>query len=328
MTTPPPTADSDDLAAALAARTASGSAPSVLQALSWYRLPLSIIVENAVGLVALVYLVGWHGVSGTDVAIFAAAYLLGMVGVEVGLHRYFSHRAFAAKPLLQDALAILGAMAGQGTVLMWAVAHRKHHRFTDRDGDPHSPVPRGAGPRATLRGLWHAHFGWYFVPASASSFRDYHRYARDLITDRRLMWVDGHVWTWVALGLLLPAAAGLALTGTLDGAVTALLWGGPIRMLVVDNMTWGVNSLAHTFGDRPYASRDRSANLGWLALPSLGASWHNNHHAFPGSARTALARGQLDPGYWSIRVFAALGLAQLAKPRDEEKNAPAESSGA
>lgn len=299
--------------------TSSEARDGVSRAWFDHRLQLSIIVLNVTGLVAFVVLVGWHGVSRTDLAIFVSTYVLGMLGVEVGLHRHFSHRAFEATPPLRLALAVLGAMGGQGSALVWATTHRKHHRFSDGGSDPHSPVPRGPGLAATLTGLWHAHFGWYVADASAIHFRDYHRYSRDLTTDRSLMRADQHVWTWVGLGLLLPALAGCLITGTLDGTLTAFLWGGPIRILFVDNVTWGVNSLAHTYGKRPFASRDRSSNLAWLAVISLGASWHNSHHVFPASARTALLPRQIDPGFWCIRLFEVLGLAhsvQVADPRD------------
>lgn len=319
MTNATSSGESDECAAPTTGGATAGGAPGVLRVLYWYRLPLSILLENVTALLALIYLVGWHGVSRTDLVIFSAMYVLGMLGVEVGLHRYFSHRAFEATPSLRAGLAILGGMAGQGSVLAWAVNHRKHHRFADRDADPHSPTPRGAGVAGTLGGLWHAHFGWYFSAPAAVSFDDLRRYARDLLTDRRLMGVDAHVWSWVALGMLVPGAAGLLLTRTWGGALTALLWGGPIRMLFVDNVTWAVNSLAHTYGETPFPNRDRSTNLGWLAVPSLGASWHNNHHAFPASARVSLERHQIDPGFWCIRLFERLGLAsavQVARPRD------------
>lgn len=278
-----------------------------------YRLPLTMVALNVSGLVALVTLVGVHGVSRIDLAIFAVMYFLGMLGLEVGMHRHFSHRAFVATPPLRHALAVLGAMGGQGSALLWATNHRKHHRFADRDGDPHTPTPRGDGVLGRGRGLWHAHFAWHFRTVAAIDARDLYRYARDLVTDRELMRVDRRFWTWLALGLLTPALAGLALTGTVDGMLTAFLWGGPIRILFVDNVVWAVNSVAHAFGSRPFPTRDRSTNLAWLAALSLGAGWHNTHHAFPSSARTALLRGQLDPGYWCIRAFVALGLASAAQ---------------
>ena len=274
-----------------------------------YRLPLAMLVLNVVGAVALVYLVGWHGVSGTDLAVFATTYLLGIAGIELGMHRLFSHRAFVATPRLRVALAVLGAMGCQGSAVLWATSHRKHHRFTDRDGDPHTPLGRGTGPGGVLRGWWHAHFAWHFRAVDAIDLRDLHRYARDLITDRMLMRVDRHAWTWVALGLLVPAALGLAITRSVDGALTALLWGGPIRILLVDNVVWAINSLGHTSGRRPFATRDRSTNVAWLVPLTLGGAWHNNHHAFPASACTALAPTQIDPGFWCIRALAALGLA-------------------
>lgn len=291
-----------------------------------YRLPLSMVAFNVTGAVSLVVLVGWHGVSAVDLAIFATTYLLGMIGLEVGMHRCFSHRAFAPSRGLRNALVVLGAMGGQGSALVWATNHRKHHRFADRDGDPHSPRPQGTGGRGSLRGLWHGHFAWHFREAAGLGLGDFHRYSRDLATDRELMWIDRHFWRWVALGLLMPGGVGLVWSGTADGAITAFLWGGPIRIFFVDNVVWLVNSVAHAYGARPWESRDRSTNVPWLVLPSLGAGWHNAHHAFPASARTALEPGQADPGYWLIRAFEVAGLAtdvQVATPREQPRSADA-----
>lgn len=294
-------------------------APRPLFALLYaYQVPLSIIVINVVGTLSLVALVTLHGVSWTDLAVFVTTYVLGMLGIEVGMHRYFSHRAFEATPALRTALLVLAAMGGQGSALVWTTTHRRHHRFADTDSDPHSPKPRGSGIAGALRGLWHGHFAWYFRDATGVTFKEIHRYSRDLVTDRRLMMLDSHFWSWVGLGMLLPALAGLAITGTVAGAITAFFWGGPIRMLFVNNVVWAVNSIAHAFGKQPYETRDDSRDVAWLAIPSLGASWHNTHHAFPGSARTALRPEQIDPGFWFVAAFEALGLAhrvQVAKPR-------------
>lgn len=292
------------------------------------RLPLAMVALNVSGAAALVYLVGRHGVSRTDLAVFATSYLLGVVGIELGMHRLFSHRSYVATPRLRAVLAVLGTMGGQGSPVVWATTHRKHHHFADRDGDPHSPRARGMGARAALRGFWHAHFAWHFRAADAIDLRDLHRYGRDLVTDPMLRSVDRHAWSWVALGLALPAAAGLAVTGTVDGAVTAFFWGGPIRILCIDNVLWTVNSLGHTSGRRPFATRDRSSNLAWLVPFSLGAGWHNNHHAYPASACTALSRAQVDPGFWCLRALVALRLAHsLVRPHADDAGGTARRDG-
>jgi len=324
MTVNAPTNETREHLEAEHAVPAAGARSQLLARAHAYRLPLAMTVLNLAGIVSLVALVGFHGVSRVDVAIFLVMYFLGMLGLEVGMHRHFAHRAFAARPPLRLALAVLGAMGGQGSALLWATNHRKHHRFSDREGDPHSPSSRGTGLVGRLRGLWHGHFAWHFR-VSAIDVHDLYRYARDLTTDRALMRVDRHPWWWLGLGLLAPAVFGLAITGTVDGTVTAFLWGGPIRILLVDQVVWAVNSIAHSFGARPFAARDQSTNVAWLAALSLGAGWHNTHHAFPASARTALLRGQLDPGYWCIRAFAALGLAdavQVASHRPDDREAP------
>lgn len=235
-----------------------------------FRLPISMTVLNVTGLSALVYLVVWHGVSATDVCVFIAMYVLGMLGLEVGMHRHFSHAAFAASPGLRITLGILGSMGGQGSALLWAINHRKHHRFADRESDPHSPASRGSGFGAALRGWWHGHFAWHFRETSSIDRRELLRYGRDLITDRKLMAVDRHFWTWVALGMLLPATAGLLVTGTLDGTVTAFLWGGPIRIFVVDNVVWAsTRSHIHEVTAHSRPEIEVPTSSGWYPSPSV-----------------------------------------------------------
>jgi len=288
--------------------------------LSAYRLPLSMVAFNVTGAASLVWLCGWRGVSATDLVVFGTMYLLGVIGLEIGMHRYFSHRAFEVTPALRNALVILGSMGGQGSALVWATNHRKHHRFADQDGDPHSPRPRGEGRIGVLRGLVHGHFTWHFAEATSMGMRDLHRYGRDLVSDRDLMRVDRYFWRWVALGMVVPAIAGLAVTRTLDGAFTAFLWGGPVRVFAVDNAIWMINSVAHSCGPAPFDARDRSRNVWWLVVPLLGGGWHNTHHAFPGSARMALLPGQIDPGFWIIRALECLGQAhslRVAQPRGD-----------
>lgn len=271
-----------------------------------------MLALNAGGLVALPLLIGFRTVTAADLAIFLAMYVLAMVGLEIAMHRGFAHRAFESSRPFEAVLAVLGCMAGQGPVLLWATNHRKHHRFADQDADPHCPAPRGGGLVGVVRGLWHGHFAWHFRPGSAIDFRDYHRYARDLTTDRLLLRIDRFYWGWVALGLVVPALAGFAASGTPMGAFTGFLWGGPIRILVTDNIIWSINSIGHRFGRRPFSEKDRSTNVAWLAAISFGASWHNNHHAFPGSARVGFG-SQVDPAYWVIRFFERVGLVRSVR---------------
>jgi stearoyl-CoA desaturase (delta-9 desaturase) len=245
-------------------------------------------------------LLHWH-----DLVVFAVMYLATALGVTVGFHRHLTHRAFTAGKRTRATLAILGSAAIEGPVIAWVADHRKHHTFSDEAGDPHSPhVGHGGGVRGTLRGLFHAHLGWLFIHTERALKE---RYARDLIEDPVINWVNRTFFLWVVAGLLAPFLLGMALGGSVAAGLTGLLWGGLIRMLVVHHVTYSVNSLCHVFGRKDYATRDESRNLAWLALPTLGEAWHNNHHAFPTSAFHGLGR-QVDVSGIVIRVLERLGL--------------------
>jgi stearoyl-CoA desaturase (delta-9 desaturase) len=203
--------------------------------------------------------------------------------------------------------AVLGAMAVEGSVIEWVATHRKHHRFSDCPGDPHSPhTDLAPGWRGAVRGLAHSHVGWMFRGKDIANPR---RYAKDLLADRDMRIISRAFPLWVVAGLVLPFGLGLALTGSLVGGLTGLLWGGVVRILLVHHATFSINSLCHFFGRRPFATGDESRNLAWLAAITMGESWHNNHHAFPTSARHGLRWWQLDPGAW---VISALGRSRLA----------------
>jgi stearoyl-CoA desaturase (Delta-9 desaturase) len=267
-------------------------------------------------------LVGW-----TDLAIFIALYLLTGLGITVGFHRLFTHRAFETYRPVKYAIAVLGSMAVQGPVIGWVADHRKHHAHTDEEGDPHSPhVGHGGGSgwRGTLRGLWYAHVGWLFDYASGT---DAKRYAPDLLEDRGMVLISRAFPFIVTLGLVIPFAAGWALTGELAGALTALLWGGFVRIFLLHHVTWSINSICHFFGRRRFATEDRSTNVFWLSLVSFGESWHHNHHAFPRSALHGLRWWEVDVGGWVIRAMKRLGLAWnvvlITKERQQQKLAAA-----
>ncbi len=250
----------------------------------------------------------WNGLlSWTDLVAFALFYSLAILGVTVGYHRLFTHRSFRAHPAVRGAFAILGSMAVEGSVIAWVANHRKHHAFADREGDPHSPhVDHGEGLRGAVKGLVHAHFGWLLSHGQRAAPR---RFARDLLADPMVRAIDRTFALWLALGLALPLAFGWVVGGTVDAALTALLWGGAVRIFVLHHMTYSINSLCHFFGRRPFATTDESRNLAWLAIPTFGEAWHNNHHAFPRSAMHGHKPWQLDPGGIVIRALERVGLA-------------------
>jgi stearoyl-CoA desaturase (delta-9 desaturase) len=242
----------------------------------------------------------------SDLVVLAITYTLTGLGVTVGFHRLFTPRSFKTGRGLRFLLAALGSAAIEGPLIEWVSNHRKHHQFSDEAGDPHSPHHHGRGVRGALRGLLHAHFGWILGGGAMATPE---RYAKDLLEDPVARFVDRSFVVWLLAGLALPFALGAALTGTLAGALTALLWGGAVRIFLLHHATFSINSLCHYFGRRPYATGDESRNLAWLSLPTLGEAWHNNHHAFPTSARHGQSRWQLDPSWWVIRGLARSGLA-------------------
>ena len=266
-------------------------------------------------------------VSPTDLAILAVMYLVTATGITVGYHRLLTHRSFRTHKPTEYLFAFFGSMAVQGSVIAWVADHRKHHAHTDVEGDPHSPhVGHGDGVGGVLRGLWHAHTGWLL---SEHGRADWKKYAPDLYEDPGMRFLNRRFVSLVLLGLALPALVGFLLTGTLLGAATGLLWGGLVRVFFVHHVTWSVNSICHFLGTRRFEVDDHSTNVFWLALPSLGESWHHNHHAFPRSAVHGLRRWELDPSAGLIRTMERLGLAwnviRIAPERQESKLA--ESSG-
>jgi stearoyl-CoA desaturase (delta-9 desaturase) len=246
-----------------------------------------------------------RGISLLDVALAVLFFMLTGHGITVGFHRYFTHGSFKANRGLRIALAIAGSMAIQGPVIRWVADHRRHHAFSDADGDPHSPHRFGAGPKAMLKGLWHAHMGWLFDPEQTSL----KRYAPDLLDDPDMVKVHRLFPMYVAVSLVAPAVLGGLLSWSLTGALTAFFWAGLVRVFVLHHTTWSINSLCHTFGTRPYRTRDRSTNFWPLAVIAMGESWHNLHHAEPTAARHGVKRGQVDSSAAFIRMFELLGWA-------------------
>jgi stearoyl-CoA desaturase (delta-9 desaturase) len=263
------------------------------------------VVLPFVGLfAAVVFLWGW-GFSWAELGILLGMYVLTALGITVGFHRLFTHRAFQTYPAVQFVLGVLGSMAVQGSLLKWVALHRRHHAHSDRPGDPHSPHLHGGGILGLLRGLWHAHLGWVFQADPP----DLDRYVKDLRRSALLRMVSTLFPVWVVLGLLIPAGLGGLLTGGWTGAWYGLAWGGLVRIFLVHHVTWSVNSVCHLWGRRPYRSDDQSRNNFLFGVLALGEGWHNTHHAFPTSARHGLRWWQPDASYWVIRGLALLGLA-------------------
>ncbi|QKW06575.1 acyl-CoA desaturase [Streptomyces sp. NA04227] len=257
-----------------------------------------------------------YGFSWIDATLLLFFYVVTSLGVEGGFHRFFSHKSFSAGPVVTSLWGIAGSMAAQGPVLFWVATHRQHHAFTDKDGDPHSPRPLGTGFKGKVRGFWHGHVGWLFVVQR----QNWSKRVPDLVRDRLVMRLNQYYFLWVLGGLLLPALLGLALSGGDPKAATSgFLWGGLARIFLLDHVTWGVNSVGHLIGNRPYRTRDNSRNFAPLAAFSVGGSWHNNHHARPALAHNRHGLWQIDPTGAFIRALDRVGLVSDARYPDRER---------
>ncbi|RRS01795.1 acyl-CoA desaturase [Glycomyces terrestris] len=229
--------------------------------------------------------------SWTDVALTVGFYLLTLHGITVGYHRLFTHGSFKPNRPVKIALAILGSMAVQGPIITWVADHRRHHAFSDKEGDPHSPWLFGTSAWALTKGFWHAHMGWMFEPRNTTNEE---RFAPDLVKDRDIVLIDKLFWLWTIITFLAPAILGGLITMSWAGALTAFFWASLVRVSALHHATWSTNSICHMIGERPFKSRDRAANFWPLALLSGGESWHNSHHADQSCARHGVKRGQID----------------------------------
>jgi stearoyl-CoA desaturase (delta-9 desaturase) len=261
-------------------------------------------------------LVGW-----TDLALFAVMYFISTVGITVGFHRLLTHRSFQTHKPIEYLFAAFGSMAVEGPVIGWVSDHRRHHAHADDEGDPHSPHGHGDGFAGTLRGLWHAHVGWWMFDHPTAQGAE--KYAPDLLEDRGMRAIHTLFVPLVVLGLFIPFGLGWLITGGLAGGLTALFWAGLVRIFMVHHITFSINSICHFFGRRRFTTDDQSTNVFWLALPSFGESWHHNHHAFPRSALHGLRWWEVDLGGWVIRAMRRVGLAWnvvlITKERQQQK---------
>ena len=264
---------------------------------------LAALILPFLGFVLAVVLSWNRLVEPIDLVLLGVGYAATCIGITVGFHRLLTHRAFKTFPAVRYALAVLGTLAVEGSVIKWVTDHRKHHDFADEDGDPHSPHEAGLG---TLKGLWHAHVGWLFTTVGQADKR---RYGADLLKDRGIRAIDAAEKPLIVASLLLPFLLGLLIKGTLTGALMTLVWAGLARIFLLHHATFSINSICHFFGRRRFETKDESTNVGWLSLATFGESWHNNHHAFPTSAFHGLRRRELDVGGQFIRALERLGLA-------------------
>src|SRR3954469_20554449 len=281
---------------------------------------LSGVMLPFAGFVLALLLLWDTWVDWSSLAVMLVMYCLTALGVTLGFHRLLTHRSFATYKSVQYALAIFGSMAVQGPVMNWVADHRKHHAHTDQAGDPHTPHGHGSGFKGAITGLWYAHMGWLFEHSGTSEHR---RYCRDLHEDRGMQLIHKTFGLWVVVGVAIPAAIGLAITGTWRGALEGALWGGAVRVFLGHHVTWSINSVCHFFGTRRFDVEDHSTNVFWLSVLSMGESWHPNPHTFPRSAFHGLKGWEIDPTGLVIRVMRRFKLAwnvvEITPERQQEK---------
>jgi len=274
----------------------------------------SVVVVPFAGCIAatiLLWQFGWMG------WIHLVMMLVGVVvtewGITVGFHRLLAHRSFDTYRWVRAVWTALGALALQGPPLVWCAVHRAHHHHSDEEGDPHSPHGYGTGWWNCLRGFWHSHTTWLFKSHWVSP--ELNRYVPDLMKDRLVVWVNRLYYIWVILSLAIPAALGGLLTtatgsgGFWMGVLLGFLWGGLVRVFLVQHITFSINSICHLFGRREYHSDDLSRNNLLCGLLAQGEGWHNNHHAFPTSARHGLRWWQFDMSWLLILAMKQMRLA-------------------
>ena len=274
------------------------------------RLVLLVTIVPFLGFLAAVWSFWGTGLSLVDGGIFLGMYAFTGLGVTVGFHRLFTHGSFEPKPWLRNLFAIAGSMAIQGPVIRWVADHRRHHAFSDQPGDPHSPhLDEGPGVKGVMKGLWHAHIGWFFDDEQTSA----KRWAPDLVKDPAMRKIDSLFPLWVLISFAAPPLLGFIITGTAAGALSAFLWGSLARIFFLHHVTWSINSICHFYGERPFRTADSSTNNWLLAILSFGESWHNNHHAFPTSAVHGFDRRQIDISAGVIRLMERAGLVRNVK---------------
>ena len=246
----------------------------------------------------------WFPIGSIEIGMVVVLWALTMIGVSVGFHRYYTHRAFKTNQMMRIIFVILGSMAAQGPLISWVAVHRRHHECSDLEGDPHSPNLEDQGFGSVIRGLWHSHFGWLIN----HDYPNPSYYAPELLRDQAISKISRRYELWIILGLIIPAVLGGLLHGSWIGALQGFLWGGAVRLFIVDNVILSVNSVSHVYGTRPFKTGDQSSNNPWVAIPTLGESWQNNHHAFESSAAIGLKGWQVDLGYWFIWSLEHFGL--------------------
>jgi stearoyl-CoA desaturase (delta-9 desaturase) len=306
---PPPTNSGPPAARPLT----SGKQPVGIIVALW----LFVTIPFAALLAAIPVMWGW-GLNWIDVVLFVVFYVVAGHGIGAGFHRYLTHGSYKANRGLKIALTVAGALAVEGEPTQWVADHRRHHQFSDMEGDPHSPWRYGETVWGLTKGLFYAHTGWLFYREVSNR----ERFAPDLLADRDIRTIDRLFPALVTTTVLLPAIIGGLVTWSWTGALSALFWASLVRIGLLHHVTWSINSICHVYGERPFDSRDKATNFWPLALLSFGENWHNLHHADPTCARHGVLRGQIDMNARLIWIFEKFGWATNVRwPRAERLEA-------
>ncbi len=270
---------------------------------------LAIVLVPLLGSIVAVAMVPYLSVGLVEIGLLSSMYVLTVIGITVGFHRYFAHSAFQTNTTVRIILAILGSMACQGPLIYWVSNHRRHHQYSDQPGDPHSPYFNGDKRLGKISGLWHSYVGWTFTHELTNTFF----FAKDLLHDPVILKINRLYYFWFFLSYAIPTILGGMIKGTSIGFISGFIWGGCVRLFLSYIFGLSINSITHLYGNRSFDTREQSTNNSWLAIPTLGEAWHNNHHAFPNSAKFGLNWWQLDPGYWVVNALEKLGLVYFVK---------------
>lgn len=265
---------------------------------------LTVMLVPLAGFIVAVYLISVGRFSGVDLFLFFIMYFLQMAGITIGFHRYLAHKTFSTSRFFEAILLICGSMAAQGPIMFWVTTHRRHHAYSDKVGDPHSPNLHGNGFLGKLQGLWYAHMPW-MLAKDVSMWRFF---APDIIKDRRLFFFHQTYLFWIVLGLVIPAFIGGMVGGTLEAAFSGFIFGGLARIFVANQAAWCVGSICHMFGSRPFRTGDKSSNNWVVALFTFGEGLQNNHHAFPGSYRHGVKWWEPDLSGWILFLLGKIGV--------------------
>jgi stearoyl-CoA desaturase (delta-9 desaturase) len=275
---------------------------------------LAVMVVPFLGFLEALRLLAAGHAGAVDFWLFGVMYFVQMAGITMGFHRMIAHRGFRAGPVFRAVLLAAGSMAAEGPLLDWVATHRRHHAYSDRPGDPHSPHVCEGASKSRLRGLWHAHMPWML----AGDMSSWSHFARDVLADRQLFFFHRTYFLWIVLGLALPAALGSCFSGW-QGAWTGFIFGGLARIFVANQFAWCVGSVSHMWGSRPFRTKDRSANNWLVAIMTFGEGLQNNHHAFPSSYRHGVAWWEPDLSGWLLALLGRLGVVRdLREPSPED----------